>query len=224
MHRHARQKALRQKTHTQAALPKPLNAQAYSEIIQGTKIELLITQETFLKEAGGNKENQYLACPVCGKEFRDNIQLCPDCNKLLVAVNLRKCSKCGTKNSLTRATCWGCGTALDIPSGAVTKETLKIFNLKVDGINYNSNDEYLAFDIRALFERLEKEGYSRILLEEWLRKRKQNLQIKKETLKFQINNIKVVSNIKRTHAVLAVISVILTIVALIFAFVHTVKN
>jgi hypothetical protein len=76
------------------------------------------------------------------------------------------CIHCGQPNEAERETCWACHRFVRVQSSEPGRGRAQI-SLVIDGKTFRSTDAGLPDDIRALMERIRREGYSRGLLEEW---------------------------------------------------------
>ncbi|MDD5130853.1 MAG: hypothetical protein PHS66_07415, partial [Candidatus Omnitrophica bacterium] len=77
---------------------------------------------------------------------RDNLQVqnCPDCNRPLVKINLKKCPHCGAKNNPFKPSCWICNTPFPVLEIPTTKETQMLLTLNIDGNFYRNTDKTLG--------------------------------------------------------------------------------
>lgn len=143
------------------------------------KIEIAITDRVAQEEKAPLDIRHSIICPYCGMESDANAENCSFCQHNLKtklaadyqnkAGSLREC-ECGAVNRRDRAYCWICGKYLGAQEVAKT-DTENIITLNIDGGTYKSNDENLPFDIKILIERIRKNGYSKKLVDEWLKER-----------------------------------------------------
>lgn len=79
------------------------------------------------------------------------------------------CSGCAQPNEKEREVCWACFRVLT-PKKTPAPPSAEV-TLILDGQTYMSTDPKLPADIRSLMNRIEKEGYSPGLVEDWKRRR-----------------------------------------------------
>lgn len=78
------------------------------------------------------------------------------------------CVHCGQLNEKARETCWACYRFVRVK--APPQQSLRDpddITLVLDGITYTSNQPNLPADVRELFTRIHKSGYSQQLLADW---------------------------------------------------------
>jgi len=85
-------------------------------------------------------------------------------------VERRLCAQCGQANEMDRDICWACCKPLNIKASPKPDPEQEI-HLLLNGVSYTSSDADLPADIRALMDRIRREGYSEALLKEWERQR-----------------------------------------------------
>ncbi|MBI5209068.1 MAG: hypothetical protein HY927_03750 [Elusimicrobia bacterium] len=85
------------------------------------------------------------------------------------------CPHCGQPNEPEREACWACSKALKKGEPAAPPAHRRQpppppqaeVTLVIDGLTYTSNDPSLPEDVRALMDRIAKEGFSQTLLDDW---------------------------------------------------------
>lgn len=143
------------------------------------KIEIAITDKISREEKAPLKVRSSIFCPYCGMENSAEALNCDFCKHNLkneLAENyqdkaglLIEC-ECGAKNQRGRPYCWICGKYLG--SGEPVKaQSDNVISLTIDGVEYRSDNENLPLDIKILMERIRKNGYSKQLVDEWLKER-----------------------------------------------------
>lgn len=143
------------------------------------KIDIAITDRVGPEEKAPAEIKHTLYCPYCGMENEVDALNCSFCqhnlkSKLVEdyqykANFLRECS-CGAVNRKDRPYCWICGKYLG-QEETVKPDSGNVITFNIDGHEYKSTDEFLPFDIKILIERIRKNGYSKTLVDEWLKER-----------------------------------------------------
>lgn len=152
------------------------------------KIAVLITDKITEAEKTPIDIRHTLLCPYCGMENDSEALNCSFCQHNLKtrltenyqeqATNLREC-ECGAMNQKGRAYCWICGKYLG-KEEAPQADTENVITLNIDGREYKSNQENLPLDVKILVERIRKNGYSKAIVDEWLKERSKILGMTRE--------------------------------------------
>jgi ribosomal protein L37E len=174
--------------------------------IDGHKIKIKIVKE---------EEKNHLECPVCGKRMPEPDSLyCFYCGwvskKQAQETEVqdlqpweKKCPGCGKICNRSQKNCLYCGWRLarweeeyekpsknKKPSPAPSN---KIITVNIDGKEYCSNEQNLPLDIQELMLKIEKEGYSKEMVDEWVKKRNAEKQahqtLNKEAAQGRINEL-----------------------------------
>lgn len=150
--------------------------------VDGHKIEIGVkrTSQVRLK---------FIDCPKCKRRNPENSLYCLYCDftfgeKVEGAQDLNleqweiKCADCGRFFNRHQNSCIYCGWQVSPgESAASAKENIpqsdstakKRIVLNIDGREYSSTDKYLPSYIKELMDRIEKEGYSEELVNNWMK-------------------------------------------------------
>lgn len=170
--------------------------------ISDKKIEIAITDKITELENAPQDVNYFFLCPYCGMENPVNAESCGFCKNSLQSrlakgyqekANLIKiCSNCSAKNLQERRNCWVCGKDLFLGPGMVQKqaEAQNVISLNIDGKEYKSTDKDLPFEIAQLMAKIRKEGYSKELINEWLRARNTRIEEKQQGLELRVLSVR----------------------------------
>jgi hypothetical protein len=123
-----------------------------------------------------------LLCYFCGSENPPVLEACSHCGKSLVKPltgtdatgekPMRKCTVCGALNPEGRRACWGCGRDSMLgPNDQPKINSENVIVVRVDGVEYKSIDRDIPLDIQVLMGVIRRRGYSRKLVEEWVRRK-----------------------------------------------------
>jgi len=158
-------------------------ANVYSYKCGNRNIKLTVQKTEVIKPSELLSQVFYYQCVFCGKDFDTQTQACPDCQKPLTRVNLKKCPQCGAKNNPLKQNCWICNAAFPKLELATEKETQLFLTLNVDGVFYRNTDPSLSLSLKKLFEDLITAGFSKEPLEAWVKAQEGALEYKKESLR-----------------------------------------
>lgn len=144
------------------------------------RIEIAITDKISDGEKAPAKIRHTIFCPYCGMENEATAENCDFCKHNLLselaqdyqekAGALIKCD-CGAINQRGRPYCWICGKYIGKDEEPAKKSAENVITFNIDGHEYKSSDENLPFDIRILMERIRKNGYTKKLVDVWLKER-----------------------------------------------------
>ena len=154
------------------------------------KIEVAITDKVSEQEKAPSDIVYYILCPYCGKDNTVEAQVCESCNHKLqsklsenyqkAAVLLKKCGVCKAMNLRERTNCWVCGRDFFVNRAQEPKlNTNNVITLNIDGRVYTSSDIDLPSDIKALMQKIRREGYKKELVEDWVNKRNEEKELEK---------------------------------------------
>lgn len=163
-----------------------------------TITDKIIQQEEIPLEAAGEIK-YYILCPYCGGENDYKLETCKTCKHPLKTrlaadfqekARLKKCI-CGAMNQGDRKSCWVCGKDFFWNSEQNNKiGSDNIITLNLDGKIYKSSDKYLPLDIRILIERIRKEGYSKDMVDDWIKKKQKEEEFERDGLKEEIETLR----------------------------------
>ncbi len=147
--------------------------------VDGHKIKVKITKKS---------ERSFVPCPKCGRKNSKDALYCIYCDyvfeeyaKEIADTDLKpyekKCFNCGRICHRNQKSCLYCGFgfASSKEERKITQEEYngkndKIIKLNIEGAEYNSTDKYLPADIKEFMNIIEKEGYSKEMVQEWIKK------------------------------------------------------
>lgn len=143
------------------------------------KIEVLITDKITQEEKAPVDIRHTIICPYCGMDNDSEVLNCSFCQHNLKTKladtfqdqhsSLMEC-ECGAKNQKGRPFCWVCGKYLGDKEPVETSAD-NVITLNLDGREYRSNEENLPLDVKILIERIRKNGYSKAVIDAWLKER-----------------------------------------------------
>ncbi|MDD5730542.1 MAG: zinc ribbon domain-containing protein [Candidatus Omnitrophica bacterium] len=166
------------------------------------EIKDTVCQEEHQQTAKANQDLNYkLLCPYCGNENLPEAQNCSFCRQPLktkmaeeyqkTAKTLKKCPSCQAINQSGRKNCWVCGLDFTMSGDRDTqRESNNVITLNIDGKIYSSTDDNLPIDIQALMGRIRKEGYSSAVIDDWIRNRNLETELKKETTAVRLEELR----------------------------------
>ncbi len=165
------------------------------------KIEVAITDKVTEQEKAPSEIVYYILCPYCGKENTVEAHVCEFCNHNLqsklsenyqtIVHLLKKCSVCKAMNLKERTTCWVCGRNFFVNRGQEPAlNTDNIITLNIDGKEYNSSDIKLPADVKALMQKIRRDGYKKEVVEDWINKRNEEKDLEKEINKRRLTEIR----------------------------------
>jgi len=173
--------------------------------VDGHKIKLEVSEaavssDIFCPKCGHLNKKDSLYCNFCSHVFEQNAQKTE--GKETIESWQKKCPGCGTICNRNKKYCFRCGWRIaywgeedenpaQIGGKSVSARYKKEIKLTIDGNVYSSNDAYVPAHIRELMDRVDKEGYSKELVENWVKERnlKQELEneSRRETLESDIS-------------------------------------
>lgn len=150
--------------------------------IEGHAIEVAIAKAP---------KSEYFDCPACGKRSKNrDASYCyycgymsDDAKQQSAATGLKpwqiRCA-CGNICNRNQERCLTCGAPIVVPGAdaAPDEQAAKEFRttrpiaVTIDGHLYCSTDKGLPENVKALMLKIDKEGYSKELVDEWVRKTK----------------------------------------------------
>lgn len=165
------------------------------------RIDIVITDKIVEREASVSGGIQYyVICPYCGAENTSDKDSCDLCRRSLKTELSReyqtkkrlllKCTACATMNESERRHCWVCGKELSHPGQDLKVDTSNVIVLNMDGKEYKSTDENLPLDIKILIEKIRREGYSKELMDQWLKERHKEAEIKRDAMSDYIGDLR----------------------------------
>lgn len=153
--------------------------------VDGHKVKLEVSggvpgTDIFCPKCGHINSKDSLYCNFCSQTFEQNAQKTED--KGTIEAWQKKCPGCGTLCNRNQKYCLYCGWRIAYwseedenpaqiggkPTSARYKKEIK---LTIDGNIYSSNDTYVPADIRELMDKIDKDGYSKEMVEKWVRER-----------------------------------------------------
>ncbi|MCM8801181.1 MAG: zinc ribbon domain-containing protein [Candidatus Omnitrophica bacterium] len=174
--------------------------------VDGHKIEIKITEE----------KRKYKACPKCQRNNPKDSLYCLYCNYIFedIAEEVKgvelepwqiKCPGCGKIRPRTEKYCLYCGWRISPLSEEETKispEFLRektgqrllsqgeVINLTIDGKTYRSTDKNIPPDIKELMLKIKEEGYSKEMIDEWVKKKNIEKELKRRDLEERIYELR----------------------------------
>ncbi len=156
------------------------------------KIEVAITDKVTEQEKAPSDIVYYILCPYCGKDNIVDARVCESCNHNLqtklsenyqtVVHLLKKCGVCKAMNLKERANCWVCGRDFFVNRAQEPKlNTNNVITLNIDGKEYKSSDIELPSDVKALMQKIRREGYKKEIIEEWIKLRNEGIDFQERT-------------------------------------------
>jgi len=150
------------------------------------KIELTIADTVLTEESAPGEIEYHVLCPMCGAENHFKNSVCVLCKRSLEIdafsgkrrelALLKKCS-CGAINQKERRNCWICGKDFFLEKQKKPRvDAENVIILNINGKEYKSTDTNLPLDIRALMERIRREGYKKELIDAWIDERNRKLE------------------------------------------------
>jgi len=172
--------------------------------VSDRRIEVQITDLISEQEKGPQEIIYSVICPYCGAENKSSDEKCVLCKSSLkniftqkyqqrISRDLKKCPSCNAMNEMKRRICWLCGKDLSAGASQETDErSNNVIILNIDGKEYRSTDKNLPFDIIVLMEKIRNEGYSKELVDKWVKERnresqKDNTAYNQRLLTLQLN-------------------------------------
>lgn len=189
------------------------------------KIELVITDRVAPEEKAPEHIPYSIICPFCGKENLCAAKACASCQRSLQtrlvdnfqksARSIKKCA-CGAMNQAERRDCWICGRDFSLAGDKnVAVDWQNEININIDGTTYKSSDKNLPLDVVSLMERIRKHGYSKELIDEWIKRRKEEEAMRRQGLEERIEETR--SRLSRRQ-IETIISVAASIIFLVIMF------
>jgi ribosomal protein L40E len=180
------------------------------------KVSIAITDTVAPEEQAPAEIIYYVLCPFCGIENSPDAESCLKCRQPLKtkfaadyqvkAKLLKRCTTCHSVNQDERRNCWVCGKAF--PVTGKEKQVIgsdNVITLTIDGVEYKSTDPVLPLDIRFLMERIRLLGYSKELVDEWLRERGQKKSDEKLELASRIEQTRSQYESRRNGTIIALV-------------------
>ncbi len=182
------------------------------------RIEIAITDRINQQEQSSSEKKFFVICPYCGADNISNAEECSLCRHALqskLGKNyqeknglLAKCVSCGTMNHSERPNCWLCGRLLPgaaqkgpgIPSSG-TNEII----LNMNGKEYRSSDKDLPGDIRLLMDQIRARGYSKELIDEWLKNKEILNQRETEEKRWRLEDLQQQYSLRRTQFIIGIV-------------------
>lgn len=170
--------------------------------ISDRKIEVAITDKITQEEKAPPGITYFVFCPYCGQENNSASENCVFCKRSLRTKlaesyqgKLLKRCLCGAANVKERNNCWACGREFFLQDGKQPKiDADNTIILNIDGQEYKSTDKDLPFEIRILMEKIRREGYKKELIDEWVKQRKNEAELKKDTMAYRIRDLRLQYN------------------------------
>ncbi|MBN3041154.1 MAG: zinc ribbon domain-containing protein [Candidatus Omnitrophica bacterium] len=123
-------------------------------------------------------------CPDCGRLMNKASRICEYCSQKEREKKLESwqaiCPGCSRVVNKTQGACMYCGWQLTnqpvkkagpkkIERAAFTSKTISV---NVNGVRYSSTDQYLPPGVKDLMKKIDEEGYSKEIVDEWVRESK----------------------------------------------------
>ena len=189
------------------------------------KIEVVITDRIAEVETAPAHVAYSIVCPYCGKENISDAKMCISCQNSLqtlladnfqkAARSLKKCA-CGAINQGDRRNCWVCGRDFSLVGDKnIAIDSENEITLTIDGKMHKSSDKNLPFEVVMLMERIRKHGYSKELIDDWIKNRRAEEEIRSQSLRERIEEIR--SQLTRRQ-IQVILSVIVMVVYMLFRF------
>ena len=135
---------------------------------------------------------------------------CPDCNRPLVKINLKKCPQCGAKNNPLKPSCWICNAPFPALEISLEKESRLLLTLNIDGNFYRNTDKVLGLGMKKLFEDLIAAGFSKEPLESWAKIHESDIEYKKESIRRECKRLAKRSRYKIfVYTILAILMILI---------------
>lgn len=167
--------------------------------INDKKIEIAIADQAAKGESAPAGTNYFRMCPYCGAENKAEARECGKCRHTLTEYGsdyggqehlVKKCA-CGAVNLKERKFCWVCGRDFSLwGDEEVVKKQQNIIVLTINDQTYRSNDPNLPPGIVALMEKIRRQGYSKELINEWIRQTNDEKELRQEEVKQNIQRIR----------------------------------
>ena len=191
------------------------------------KIEVAITDRIAQAETAPAYIPYSIVCPFCGRENLCSAKFCVSCQRSLetrlvenfqkAAHSIKKCV-CGAVNQAQRRDCWICGrdfTLAGDKNAAIDSENEIAIN--IDGARYRSSDKNLPLEIVMLMERIRRYGYSKELVDDWVKRKKAEDDSRQESLRGRIEEVRSRLSLRQIQLILGAIGLFVYIViSLIF--------
>lgn len=190
------------------------------------KIELVITDRVTPEETAPEHIPYSIVCPFCGKENLCAAKVCASCQRSLQtrlvdnfqksAHSIKKCA-CGAVNQAERRDCWICGRDFSLAGDKdVAVDWQNEININIDGTTYKSSDKNLPLDVVALMERIRKHGYSKELIDEWIKRRKAQENNRRQDLEERIEEVRSRLTRRQTQAIISAVAAVMYLLFLFF--------
>lgn len=150
------------------------------------------TVTTTERQTEGRKKF-FIICPYCGRENDSNAPECSYCKQKLQtdfvadyqsrAQQMISCA-CGAVNLKDRRFCWVCGK--ELAQAGASAGTNNVITLTIDGVTYSSADPHLPADVRELVNRIRQEGYSKELVDSWIREKNERQTLRRQEIEQDI--------------------------------------
>lgn len=163
--------------------------------VDGHKIKVEVSgdvssSDIFCPKCGHLNAKDSLYCNFCSHVFEQNAQKTED--KEGLESWQKKCPGCGTICNRNQKYCLRCGwriaywteedeTPAQVGGKAISSRYKNEIKLTIDGNLYSSNDMYLPADVRELMDKIDKEGYSKEMVENWVKARNLKQQLENES-------------------------------------------
>jgi hypothetical protein len=165
--------------------------------INDKKIEFTIEDKVSKQETVAPGKEYFFFCPYCGGQNSSSLEVCSYCKRQLKNqyisdysgnVNQLKKCVCGAVNLKERKNCWVCGRDFSLWGDEAVKESPEnIITLNIDGTVYKSTDQNLPPGIVALMEKIRREGYSEQLINDWLKEKNDEVELRKEEIRTRMS-------------------------------------
>lgn len=163
--------------------------------VDGHKIKFelsknVTSEDIFCPKCGHVNRKDSLYCNFCSHTFEQNAQKTTD--KVDLESWQKKCPGCGTICNRNQKYCLYCGWRITywtqedespakIGGKAVSSRYKNEIKLTIDGHLYSSNDIYVPAHIRELMDKIDKQGYSKELVENWVKERNLKQELENES-------------------------------------------
>jgi hypothetical protein len=192
--------------------------------IGNKRIEVAITDKISLQEKAPEALKYWIICPYCGAENTADSATCVLCKHALRtklaeevrsnASQMKKCTMCGAVNHKERNNCWVCGKSLFEDGTTIASEqtTTNTIILNIDNKEYRSTDQNLPPDIKELIERIRREGYSQRLIDDWVKLKQTQAQVKAGDIEHRISDLQLQIRGRATQITIGIIFAVLYLI------------
>ncbi len=163
-------------------------------------IQFVLEDKVAPEETAPKGKGYFFLCPYCGGQNSENVEVCSYCKRQLKKqyiadysgqANILKKCVCGAINLKERKNCWVCGRDFSLWGDEAVKESPEnIITLNIDGKIYKSTDTELPPGIVALMEKIRREGYSEELVNNWMKEKNDEVELKKQDIQTRMSEFR----------------------------------